>query len=57
MLEEIMKRKPKGATHYIDNGRIYYYRLDEFGFVEMYNNDDEWFELHLHVSETTLKPL
>lgn len=55
-IEEIRKNKPDGATYYIDHHGVKYYRLDEYGHIQIYN-DGEWHELHLHISETVLKPL
>lgn len=55
-IEEIRKSAPDGATHYIDHCGVKYYRLDSFDHIQIWA-DGNWHELHLHVSETVIKPL
>lgn len=58
-IEEIRKGVPEGATHYIDHSGVKYYKLDEYGIVYIYHPKGfgGYQCLHLHISETVIKPL
>lgn len=58
-IEQIRTQAPKGATHYIDHHGVKYYKLDSDGFVYIFTKEsDTHYEcIHLHISETVLKPL
>ena len=57
-IEDIKKNKPDGATHYVDNHGVKYYKLDHLDRVCIYNKSDNTYEcLNLHILETVCKPL
>lgn len=58
-LDDIRSKAPPTASHYINHNGLKYYRLDKDGIVYIYNNSGfGGYEcLHLHISETVLKPL